>query len=256
MHSTASGRNGRRRRISAARGTGTRGLGRGAELGQKPSLEQLHFRLLKVRLRRNQPIAAVARDRLVGQRHQTAALDIVIDQRSSPQHDAQAAHGGVKSPSARCRREVRRESTTGPPFRWRETSDSSRSTTEVTWITARCDSRLRIRGGAEFSFRLGLQTGTSVSTPSKVQFGAGFLVDVLRMAISKSSSVRSTRRGDVSIVTRISGNWAANFSSRGSKILLANVGALLTDSVPVALRPGSCSVALARTLSAWLTRGA
>ncbi len=34
-----------------------------------------------------------------------------------------------------------------------------------------------------------------------------------------------------------------NFPRRGSKILLAKVGALLTDSVPVALRPGSWSVA-------------
>ena len=98
--------------------------------------------------------------------------------------------------------------------------------------------------------RPGLQTGSRVSTPSEVQFDAGLCSDVNRMAISKSSSVRSTKRCEVSIVTRISGNWMANFSSRGSRILLANVGALLTDSVPVALRPGTCSVALARMLSA------
>ena len=44
------------------------------------------------------------------------------------------------------------------------------------------------------AFRLGLQTGSSVSTASKVQFAAGFFVDAKRMAISKSSSVRSTTR--------------------------------------------------------------
>ena len=36
-------------------------------------------------------------------------------------------------------------------------------------------------------------------------------------------------------------------SSRGSRILCAKVGAALTDRVPVALRPGSWSVALAST---------
>lgn len=119
----------------------------------------------------------------------------------------------------------------------------------VTWISGACD-KIFASEPPNCFFRPGLQTGISVSTASRVQFGAGFLVDEKRMAISKSSSVRSTGRSEVSIVTRTSGHCRANFSRRGNKILLAKVGALLSDSVPVALRPGSWSVALARTLSA------
>lgn len=67
-----------------------------AELGQQPVPEQFDFRFLKVRLGRNQPIAAAARYRLAAQRDQTAALDLVIDQRPPPQDHAEAAHGGVE----------------------------------------------------------------------------------------------------------------------------------------------------------------
>src|SRR5208282_6895327 len=72
-------------------------LGRGAELGQKPAPEQFDFRLLKLRFRGDQPIAAAAWDRLTCQRHQTAALDIAIDQRRPSQYDTEAAHGRIES---------------------------------------------------------------------------------------------------------------------------------------------------------------
>ena len=77
-----------------------------------------------------------------------------------------------------------------------------------------------IRCIAELLLQSWAADGISVSTPSNVQFGAGFFVDAKRMAISISLSVRSTRRGEVSIVTRISGNCAAKlFQARQQNLV-------------------------------------
>ena len=126
----------------------------------------------------------------------------------------------------------------------------AQSAVTVTWMSGTRERRPASTGSPSCSLKRGLHTGTSVSVASRIQFDAGFFNGAKRIATSKSSRVRSTNRWEVSILTRMSGNCRAKRSSRGSRIRCAKVGAALTDRVPVALRPGSCSVAVASTVSA------
>src|SRR5262249_12627991 len=93
---------------------------------------------------------------------------------------------------------------------------------------------------------VGAQTGTSISSTRRVQVPADLIpADLIpadlgprAMRIARSIPSRGSATGtrDVSIDTWIFGFCPTNRGSLGSSHRVANVGALLTDSVPVACR--------------------
>src|SRR5215813_12474784 len=88
---------------------------------------------------------------------------------------------------------------------------------------------------------VGAQTGTSISSTKRVQVPADLIPADLgprAMRIARSIPSRGSATGtrDVSIDTWIFGFCPTNRGSLGSSHRVANVGALLTDSVPVACR--------------------
>src|SRR5215467_2889612 len=109
---------------------------------------------------------------------------------------------------------------------------------------------------------VGAQTGTSISTSSRVQAPADLIpaelipadLGLRAMRIARSTPPRGSSTGarDVSIDTWIFGFCPANRGSLGSSHRVANVGALLTDSVPVAWRARTRSVADASSENPWL----
>src|SRR5262245_53717494 len=104
---------------------------------------------------------------------------------------------------------------------------------------------------------VGAQTGTSISSSSRVQAPADLIpadLGLRAMRIARSTPPRGSSTGarDVSIDTRIFGFCPANRGSLGKSHRVANVGALLTDSVPVAWRARTRSVADASSENPWL----